>query len=200
MSPKGRINRREFVKGVGGAAVAAIGLPYVISSKVLANPPSGRITLGFIGMGKQGGGLLWSFLQEPGCRVLAVCDVDEQKLGRARAMVDDCYAMSGECAGYRDFREVLARRDIDGVVIATPDHWHSIISVEACRAGKDVYCEKPLAITVVEARKIVTAVGLKVSTGLRDSPQRLHRPGKDGQVISRDDSGVVGVSDISRRL
>ena len=154
---KNRINRREFVKGIGAGAVAAIGLPYVISSKVLANPPSGRITLGFIGMGKQGRGLLWSFLQQPGCRVVAVCDVDEQKLGRAKAMVDDCYAMLGECAGYRDFREVLARRDIDAVVIATPDHWHSVISIEACKAGKDVYCEKPLAVTVTEARKIVNA-------------------------------------------
>jgi predicted dehydrogenase len=160
MTPKGRINRREFVKGIGGAAIAAMGFPYILSSPAGAVTPSNTITLGFIGVGMQGRGLLWNFLQQQSCRVVAVCDVDEQKMGRAQEMVNDnSGAATGRgCDSYGDFRALLARKDIDGVVIATPDHWHSVISVEACKAGKDVYCEKALALTIVEARKVVNAV------------------------------------------
>jgi len=157
MLPKGKINRRQFVKGLGGAAIAGIGLPYVIPSLSLGqsgNSPSDKITLGFIGVGIQGSWLLKGFSLQQGCQIAAVCDVDEQKLKRAQNFVNENYTGTG-CAAYRDFREVLARPDIDAVVIATPDHWHPVISIEACKAGKDVYCEKALALSVVEARQIV---------------------------------------------
>ena len=147
MLPKSRINRRQFIKGISGAAVAAVGFPYVASLSG-AVTPSDRITLGFIGVGMQGRGLLWAFLQQPSCRVVAVCDVDKQKLNRSLELVGENYGEKAGCAAYGDFREVLARADIDGVVIATPDHWHSVISIEACKAGKDVYCEKALALSM----------------------------------------------------
>jgi predicted dehydrogenase len=164
MLPKSRINRRQFIKGISGAAVAGFGIPYIVSSSSLgeggATAAGDRITLGFIGVGMQGRGLLWAFLQQPSCRVVAICDVDKQKLNRSLELVGENYGDKTGCAAYGDFRELLARTDIDGVVIAAPDHWHSVMAVEACRAGKDVYCEKALAMSVAEARQVVNAAGL----------------------------------------
>ncbi len=157
MQFKNKINRREFIKGISGAAALGIGLPVVLTSVSRGGlAPSEQITLGFIGVGRQGTGLMYSFLNEPGCRIRAVCDVDEQKLQHAKSIVDEQDSSAG-CASYKDFRELLAKKDIDAVVIATPDHWHPIIAIEACKAGKDVYCEKPLAMSVVEARAMVNA-------------------------------------------
>jgi len=148
------------MKDVGGAVAAGVGLPYIMTSVSSGGfAPSEQITLGFIGVGKQGVGLMRGFLNEPNCRVVAVCDVDEQKMKAAGGIVDENYAQqNGATACYRVFRDLLARKDIDAVVIATPDHWHSIISIEACKAGKDVYCEKAMALSVVEARAVVKAV------------------------------------------
>jgi predicted dehydrogenase len=154
---RSRISRRDFVKRIGAAAAA--GIPYVLSLSAVAKTPNGKITLGFVGVGLQGKALLWNFLMQTDCRVVAICDVDEQKMRQAQEIVNDNYgdAAGGGCAGYRDFRELLARKDIDGVVIATPDHWHSVIAIDACRAGKDVYCEKALALSIAEARQVVNA-------------------------------------------
>jgi predicted dehydrogenase len=157
MTTKGRINRREFVKGLGGTAIAAFGFPYVLRTSAGETTPSDKITLGFIGVGMQGTGLLWAFLQQPSCRVVAICDVDKQKLNRAIELVGENYGEKSGCAGYRDFRELLARDDIDGVVIAVPEHWHGVIAIEACKRGKDVYCEKPLSLAIAEGRQMVEA-------------------------------------------
>lgn len=145
--------------------MGAASLPAIVPSSVFgAIAPSERITLGFIGVGKQGTYLLRAFLNEPGTRVLAVCDVDALKLERAQDLTDQYYAeqpgtgTAGACKPYRDFRQLLARDDIDAVVIATPDHWHAIPVIEAARAGKDIYCEKPLCQTIAEARAMVRAV------------------------------------------
>jgi predicted dehydrogenase len=89
-------------------------------------------------------------------RVVAVCDVDRQRRDRALERVSDAYG-SSDCATYVDFRELLARDDIDAVIIATPDHWHSIPAIAACEAGKDVYCEKPMTLTISEGRAMVNA-------------------------------------------
>jgi len=119
--------------------------------------------MGFIVTGKQDGGLLQNFLNHPDTQVLAVCDVDTTRREHFRKLVDDHYRVKGNteykgCAEFKDFRELLARKDIDVVVIATPDHWHAYIAVEACKAGKDIYCEKPLSLTIHEARAMVNAV------------------------------------------
>ncbi len=168
MDHHAKITRRNFLKKAAGTAVGASLLPAIIPSAVWGatknNLPNERITLGFIGLGKQGTYLLRGFLNTPGTHVLAVCDVDALKLKRAKDMVEKHYAEDqGKghyhgCADYRDFRRVLARTDIDAVVIATPDHWHAIPVIEAAQAGKDIYCEKPLSLTLSEARQMVDAV------------------------------------------
>jgi len=161
------INRRQFLKKAAGVTVAAVSFPYVVPSSAVGKagnvPPSNRITLGFVGTGKQGKYLIRSFLNSPGTQVLAGCDVDRLKLESGQKIVEEHYTeKSGitykgyEC--YRDFRDLLARDDIDAVVIATPDHWHAIMVIQSAKAGKDIYCEKPLSQTIIEARAMVNAV------------------------------------------
>lgn len=121
-----------------------------------------RLGVGFVGMGTQSRGLLGQFLAQ-GTQVLAVCDVDTTRREDARKRVDDYYAKSDStsrkpCAAYNDFRELIARKDIDAVCIATPDHWHAIVTLAALRAGKDVYCEKPLTHNIHEAVEVMKAV------------------------------------------
>lgn len=117
--------------------------------------------MGFIGMGKQARGLLGGFLGQE-TRVLAVCDVDTSRRNDAKKRVDEHYASrglgGGECAAYNDFREIIQRKDIDAICIATPDHWHAPITVAALAAGKDVYCEKPLTHNIHEAIEVMRAV------------------------------------------
>ena len=159
-----QLSRRQFI-GRAGMTLTGITAPFIIPSSVWSKTvdelPSNRITLGFIGVGKQGLGLLRGFLNTPGTQVLAVCDVDELKLQRAKNMVmqHDSFRATGTnartCAAYRDFCEIVNRTDIDAVVIATPDHWHAIQSIAAIRSGKDVYCEKPLSLTISEGRAMV---------------------------------------------
>src|SRR5439155_13941611 len=126
-------------------------------------PAGNRIGLGFIGVGTQGRGLLNGFLGQKDVQVLAVCDVDTNRRENARKTVEARYAAQRKsgtyrgCGAYNDFRELLRRKDVDAVVIATPDHWHAIVVLEACRAGKDVYCEKPLSLTIAEARLMMEA-------------------------------------------
>jgi predicted dehydrogenase len=116
-----------------------------------AVPPSERIVLGFIGVGGMGTGLINTFKEFPQVEIAAVCDVYDPHVQRARS------AAGGTPETYADFRRVLDRKDIDAVVIATPDHWHGIPTILACQAGKDVYCEKPLAHRIEEGRAMVTA-------------------------------------------
>jgi len=124
--------------------------------------PSERITVGFIGCGKMANDYhLSELLQFPDVQALAVCEVDRNRREHARRRVEGAYSKDGAykgCAEYVDFRELLGRKDIDAVCIATPDHWHAIPIVEACKAGKDVYCEKPLTLTIAEAKLAIDAV------------------------------------------
>jgi predicted dehydrogenase len=128
------------------------------------NTPSRQITLGFIGLGQQGHGLLDNCLGRGDVRVLAVCDVDTIRRNGAKAMVEKADAeevKSGAykgCDAYGNFEDLLARKDIDAVVIATPDHWHALAAIAAAKAGKDIYCEKPMAHTILEGRAMVNAV------------------------------------------
>ncbi len=135
-----RITRRCLIR-TGAAALAA---PYLIPGGLHGeNAPSNKITVGLIGTGSHGiGRNLKSYLEQADARVLVVCDVDSTHMEQAKQMVDAKYGNT-DCATTKDFREVLARKDIDAVMISTPDHWHTLISVMALRAGKDVQCEKP---------------------------------------------------------
>ena len=161
------LNRRGFLKRTAAAAAGAVGFPYIIPSSALgadgAVAPSERITLGFIGMGKQMWGHLRGHMGGDATQVLAVCDVESMRLARAKQMVEDYYGQSQGgsytgCAAYKDFRDLVRRDDIDAVVTALPNHWHAITAVEAAKHGKDIYCEKPLARTIAECRAMVDAV------------------------------------------
>ncbi|MBN1480147.1 gfo/Idh/MocA family oxidoreductase [candidate division KSB1 bacterium] len=154
-------NRRDFFKGFGLLAAA----PMILPSRVWSGNdlPGNRINIAVIGIGKQGTGLLRGFLHAPGTQVVAVCDVDRQKLAYGQQATDDFYAeKTGSpykaCQATIDFRDIIARDDIDAIVLATPDHWHALPSILAAQAGMDIYCEKPLSLTIGEARLMVEHV------------------------------------------
>jgi predicted dehydrogenase len=133
-------------------------MPHLITGCATARkPPSQQIALGVVGCGGQGTGNTNSFLGHADCRVVAACDVDKNHLHNLVAEVNKHYD-NKDCKAYHDFRELLARTDIDAVMIAVPDHWHELIAVEATRQKKDIYGEKPLARTVAEQQAIVQAV------------------------------------------
>lgn len=140
--------RRDFL---AVSALAAGGLAHAADDPAPKRGANDSITLGFIGVGGMGSGLLNIFKKMPDVRVAALCDVYEPHLLRAKSAVD------GKADTYGDFRRILDRKDIDAVVIATPDHWHAIPAILACQAGKDVYCEKPLAYRISESRAMVEA-------------------------------------------
>ncbi len=156
-----KLTRREFLRRSSVATVSAVAFPYIIPGKALGLdggvPPSERIVVGCIGMGGMGMANLDGFLDQPTAQVVAVCDVDEHHLNDAIKKVNDKYG-NKDCVGYKDFRELLAREDIDAVSIALPDHWHAIPAIMAARLGKDIYGEKPLAGSIREGRAIVDAV------------------------------------------
>ncbi len=142
---KPRVTRRTFHRT---AASATLGLTAAQIGR--ADGAADRLRLGFIGVGNRGSQLLTAFLAQSDMEVVAVCDVYRPYLERAKQRVAGADT-------YRDFRKLIEREDIDAVVIATPDHWHAIQAIDACNAGKDVYVEKPLTITVHEGRKMVEA-------------------------------------------
>ncbi|MFZ2146165.1 MAG: Gfo/Idh/MocA family oxidoreductase [Sedimentisphaerales bacterium] len=158
------VTRRQFLKKSAVAAGAAIAWPTIVPPSVFgANAPSNRITMGIIGLGGQGNSNMKDFKGKSASEVIALCDVDVSHLEEARQTAG---LGAGSC--YGDFRELLARDDIDAVVVATPDHWHVPISIAAVRAGMDVFCEKPLTLTIAEGRVLANEVkryGRVVQTG-----------------------------------
>ncbi|OHB76383.1 MAG: hypothetical protein A2Z25_20180 [Planctomycetes bacterium RBG_16_55_9] len=148
------VSRREFLACSATVASAALAWPAIVPSSVFgANAPSNRITMGCIGVGGQGSSNMRGFKGQPGCEVVAVCDVDA---GHREKAAKTAGLDAKSC--YNDFRELLARTDIDAVSIATPDHWHVPTSIAAVRASKDVYCEKPLTLTIAEGRTLADEV------------------------------------------
>ena len=156
-SNRSRFNRRDFLKTAGSAAILPTILPRLGAAQSSTPSPNNRINLGVIGMGWQGPDNTKSFLASDDCQVVAACDIDNNHLADAIKMINDNYGTQ-DCKGYHDYRELLARDDIDAVMIAVPDHWHEIVATEAARRKKDVYSEKPLAHTIAEQQSIVRAV------------------------------------------
>ena len=173
MAPTAGLNRRAFLRQGAGALGTAAAFPMVIPSSVRGavggTPPSERVTMGFIGLGGQGSGHLlggaWTYV--PGgyiarddVQVVAVCDVRRDRRERACQRCNQIYsektgrATYAGVEAYNDFREVLARSDVDAVLLALPYHWHAPMAAMALRSGKDVYCEKPMCITVREGRNL----------------------------------------------
>ncbi len=158
------ISRRDFVRSAA-ASVAAFAAPTIVPASVFgATAPSNRIALGCIGVGRMGRGDMRSFMGFPEVQVLAVCDVDSNRARDALALVEKKYgdkrrggAFKG-CAATGDFREVTSRDDIDAVMVCTPDHWHVLPALAAARAGKDVFLQKPLSLTIEEGRVLSDTV------------------------------------------
>ncbi len=159
MLPKQEISRRHFLKTTA-TAVGALSFPLVVPSSALGKAgtvaPSERIVMGCIGMGIQGTGLMRAFLGHSDVQVAAVCDVYESQRQKAKTIVDRHYENS-DCTAYNDFREVCGRPDLDAVCVATPDHWHVLVSLEAARNGKDMYTEKALGLSVAWDKAIQEA-------------------------------------------
>ena len=155
------VSRRDFLKTATGLAAGAIALPYIVPSSVFGADgtvaPSNRLLVGVIGMGSQGGWDMRGFFSEEDALVVAVCDVDKKRQKAGKFEVDQKYGNS-DCKMYLDFRDVIARSDIDIISIAVPDHWHSIPAIMAAQAGKDIYGQKPMARTIREGRAICDAV------------------------------------------
>ena len=145
--------RREFVVR-SLAAACALGMQRSWSQAQAA--PSNNIHMALIGYGSRGRQMLPVFLNQPGVRFVAVCDVVRERREAARQVVDE-YNGSKDCAVYRDFRELLARPDLDALYIATGDRWHARLAIAAMRAGKDVYCEKPIALSIEEGEAVMRA-------------------------------------------
>ena len=158
------LTRRDFLRGAGAAVATAPWLLPAAARGQGADAPGNRITMGCIGVGGMGRGNMGAFMGFRDVQMVAVCDVDAGSRENARQAVEKHYGKDKEsgvwkgCEAYNDFRELLARDDIDAVCIATPDHWHALIAIEAAKCGKDVYCEKPMSLTIREARAMVAAV------------------------------------------
>ena len=147
-----RITRRSFLNTAAATGLAA---PLVINSTALG--ANDRFTMAAIGVGNQGTGDMRGLMGFKELQMIAVCDPVPAHRDRAKSTVDQHYR-NNDCKTYHDFREVVARDDIDAVLIGTPDHWHAIITLEACKHGKDVFCEKPETLTIREGRAMVDAV------------------------------------------
>lgn len=168
-SPLNASSRRRFLRRTAQFTAAATLAPMIVPGRVLGLDgevsPSNRITMGFIGTGRQSTHVnLPGFLHQPDAQVVAVCDVDAWRMEQARRLVEKTYAgktASGTykgCLALGDWREVMARKDIDAVMIGTPDHWHTILTIAAAKAGKDISCEKPPIRHIAEGRKMVQTV------------------------------------------
>ena len=148
MNRSQRHSRREFLRHTATAAAAGAAAPYIIPSGLLAAEgrpgPNDRVGIAGIGIGRQGSGIFRNACSLG--RAVAVADAD---INRAKSM-----GAKMNCEAYKDYRKILERKDVDAVMIATPDHWHTKIAVEAMQAGKDVYCEKPLTLTIDEGKLI----------------------------------------------
>jgi len=195
---------------LGSVATLTVALPQIVPQSVLGRngliPPSERVTMGFIGIGGQGGGHLlggaWTYVAggyagRKDVQVLAVCDVWKDRRERAKAQVNAKYAeVYGPghpiCEAYTDFRHVLERDDIDAVLIATPAHWHATMAVLAAEAGKDIYCEKPTAVTIRESQHVLRAVQRYDRVYQAGTQQRSEYGGKFLRACELIRNGAIG--------
>ncbi|MGM9508195.1 Gfo/Idh/MocA family protein [Larkinella sp. GY13] len=206
------MKRRHFLKNsaVAASAVSAVGIPTIVPASVFGkNAPSNRIAVGLIGTGRQGYGqnLQGSDLKTIGARipglldvsdaqVVAVCDVDSWRMGKAKTAVESHYAQktaSGTyngCSTHRDFREIIARKDIDAVMISTPDYWHVPMGILAAQAKKHISCEKPLSMSVHQGRSLVDALKKYGVVNRTDSEFRSVRP--QNQAVELVRNGRIG--------
>ncbi len=166
--------RRDFLRRTAAVSAGAAAFPYIVPSSALGADgsvaPSNRIVMGAIGTGGQGTYDMKALMGQPEVQMVAVCDVDTSRRENAKNIVDQNNGDKG-CALYNDFRELLARDDIDAVSVTTPDYWHGLMCIAAAKSGKDIYCEKPLVNTIAEGRAVCNAVkryGRVLQTGSQE--------------------------------
>lgn len=194
-----KLSRRSLLQA--GAAAALIG-PTIITAKARgASGPNDRLNVGFIGVGTQGRGHVNRLVGQGDVQVVAISDVVVERTNAAKEIVEKKYADAAKsgaykgCAGLSDFRELLARKDIDAVVIATPDHWHALCCVAAAEAKKDIYCEKPLTHTIAQGQKIIAAVRANKIVFQTGSQQRTEFGGRFRQAVEYVMNGRLGKLD-----
>ncbi len=187
---RNNFSRRKFLRTTGSAA-AVLGFPTIIPSSALGNAdvpaPSGRIVVAGIGIGGQGRGDQDRHLENSNVQYVAVCDVRKKMRNEARDRTNNHYK-NNDCKAYGDYRELLARTDIDAVHIGTPDHWHAVQIIDAFRAGKDVFCQKPETRTMREGELIIEAA------------KRYNRVFSGGSQRVLEDYRGIGDEDANRYL
>jgi predicted dehydrogenase len=155
------IDRRRFIKRAAGTAAGVVGFPYLVSSSAMGNAggvaASERITVGCVGVGPQGTGVMKNFLGQKDACVVAICDVKSTRRDAVQKIVNDHYKGTG-CTAYKDFRELMARDDIDVILSATTDQWHVPTALAAVKSGKDVYLEKPMGLSIKQDQALRNAV------------------------------------------
>lgn len=174
------MRRRQFLKAAAATSAVAVA-PMFVPSRAFG--ASERVITGHIGVGGQGTTNLKGFLSN----AAAVCDVDDSHAAKAAKLVEE---KGNKCEVFHDYRRLLDRKDIDAVVICTPDHWHALSTIHACQAGKDVYCEKPLSLTIAEGRKMVEAARANQRIVQTGSQQRSGREFRRACELVR--SGALG--------
>lgn len=188
------LSRRRLLKTAAQAGALVIAPQLVRASALGKNgavPPSDRVTLAGLGIGSRGSRVLQSFLNEPDVQFLAICDVRNERREAIKAMADEKYG-NHDCAMYSDQCELWARKDIDAVLIATGDRWHTLLSILTARSGKDVYCEKPCSMTIAQSRALADTFErlgriYQAGTQRRNGPNFVHavelaRSGKLGKL------------------
>src|SRR5216117_4436799 len=184
-----RISRRRFI----AATAAAVAAPTIIPASALGKDdrpaPSERIVVGIVGWGMMGPENTKGLMAEKDCQVVAACDLDKRPLQQAVAEINKHYGNT-DCKSYHDYREMMARDDIDAVMLAVLDHWHALVATEACRRNKDIYGEKPLARTIAEQQAIVKAVQKNKRIWQTGSWQRSESPFHKAAEIVR--NGLIG--------
>lgn len=194
---KKNVTRRGFIKGAT-LAMGAAAFPYIVPANVLgveSVAPSNKIVMGYWGVGNMGSGHVKGFTQKKDVQAVAVCDIDPRKVAQKTQQIDQMYATAKakdykSVKGYGDFREFLQHDGLDAVFIALPDHWHSYAAIAAAKAGLDMYCEKPMARSIYEARQMVKAIrqyGRVFQTG---SQQRSDRNFRQACELAR--NGYLG--------
>src|SRR6266542_4137751 len=188
-SRSSKLTRRHFIALTGMAVAAPTIIPASALGRGGATAPSSRITMGVVGWGMQAPGNTQAFMSHADCQVVAACNIDKNHLQRALDSINGHYK-NQDCKAYHDYREMMARKDINTVMLAVPDHWHALIAVEAAKNRKDIYGEKPLARTIAEQQAIVKAVKKLDLIWQTGSWQRSEKNFHYGAEIVR--NGLIG--------
>ncbi len=184
MTAPRRVSRRQFLATTGAASASALAAPHLVPRHVLAGPEgpgaNDKIGVGGIGIGRQGGGLVRNMPKD--ARFVAICDINKPRCEQLAAKYN--------AEGYHDYEKLLERKDVDAVITATPDHWRALVSIRACQAGKDVYAEKPMTLTIREGRLMAQAVRKYKRVFQTGSQQRSNAKNRYGCELIR--NGRIG--------